>query len=584
MTSHKLHHYYQSHRWIRYTLLLLACSGFGLLWFLLLYGSAPLYLTNVDWIYSAGGDTFQHQIGWEWFRQEPWRFPLGRIDAYGYPFGTSISFMDSIPLFAILFKILTPLLNEQFQYLGLWDLTSIIGQLFFGFLILREFTQSNIKSFLGAFLLVLSPVLIFRTFYQSSLTAHWIILAGIWFTLLEYKHRLWRGSWIVLFMVAMLVHLYFVAMLVPLWVISLFFLFKREKKTRSVAIEVLTLTILLLGEGYCLGLFNLPLNNLEEWGFGYYSWNLNGFINSNGNSLFFNKLPLGSQSKTEGFSYIGLGNIIIFLFAIILFIKKELSPRHLQFLLPFLIVFTFFCLFSLSNKGYVNNYLLWDVRLPDALMHLCSLFRASGRFIWPAFYFIVLFGLICILRNFRFATPLLILALAIQFIDIQPLYSAKRITGFSDYQSPLQSEFWQAAASTNKHIILIPTHYKILDIYEPVVLYARKNKISLNWGYFARADYDSINNYADQAWEDLINNQSDNQTLYLFWDPEWDAKITDMLSNSMTICQVDGFTVVLSSENGLAPTNPAVLKECSFSQNSGSVTVLIVSTAISASE
>ncbi|MDO9121584.1 MAG: DUF6311 domain-containing protein, partial [Anaerolineaceae bacterium] len=93
---------------IRFTALLLACSGFGLLWFLLLYESAPLYPTNVGWIYSAGGDTFQHQLGWEWFRQEPWRFPLGRIDAYGFPYGTTIVFMDSIPLFAIFFKILSP--------------------------------------------------------------------------------------------------------------------------------------------------------------------------------------------------------------------------------------------------------------------------------------------------------------------------------------------------------------------------------------------------------------------------------------------------------------------------------------------
>jgi hypothetical protein len=190
----------------------------------------------------------------------------------------------------------------------------------------------------------------------------------------------------------------------------------------------------------------------------------------------------------------------------------------------------------------------------------------------------VLFGLIFIIRNFRFATPLLILVMAIQFVDIQPLYSAKRIAGFSDYQSPLQSEFWQAAAKTNKHIILIPTHYKILTIYEPVALYARMNNISLNWGYFARADYGSINNYADQAWEDLKNNQSDNETLYLLWDSEWDAKISDMLSNSMTICQVDGFTVVLSSENGLAPTHPAVSKECSISENSDNKTVINAST------
>ena len=60
---------------------------FGAVWYLVLYGHFHLHFTHVNWIYKAGGDVLQHQLGWEWFRQEPWQFPLGTITAYGYPFG-----------------------------------------------------------------------------------------------------------------------------------------------------------------------------------------------------------------------------------------------------------------------------------------------------------------------------------------------------------------------------------------------------------------------------------------------------------------------------------------------------------------
>ena len=103
------------------TLLLAVVSIlFGLGWFVFLHGRYPLYFSHVDWIYSFGSDTLQHHLGWEWFRQDPWQFPLGRIQSYGVPFGTSLSYLDSIPLFAFPFKLISPLLGTRFQYLGLW--------------------------------------------------------------------------------------------------------------------------------------------------------------------------------------------------------------------------------------------------------------------------------------------------------------------------------------------------------------------------------------------------------------------------------------------------------------------------------
>jgi len=132
------------------------------------------------------------------------------------------------------------------------------------------------------------------------------------------------------------------------------------------------------------------------------------------------------------------------------------------------------------------------------------------------FYFLVLFGLISLVRNIRYPILVLILALLLQLIDIQPLYVSKRINGLNQYQPNLQSEFWQNAAKTNQHIILIPATWPLSTIYEPIALYARQNKLTLNWGYFSRAQYNAIAKYAEGVWEDLKVGRADKERYTYF--------------------------------------------------------------------
>ena len=555
--------YKLSPNFLRFLLNLSISILFGSTWFLLLYGHFPLHFSHVDWIYRLGGDIFQHQLGWEWFRQEPWSFPLGRIEAYGYPFGTYVTYMDSIPLLAIPFKLLSPLLKQNFQYLGLWELASVIGQMLMGILILQEYTQSYPQKILGASLLVLSPPMIFRAFSHDSLTAQWILLAGFLFIILEYRHKLWRGAWLALFAVAMLVHLYFVAMLLPLWIISLYFRYCREKKGWALIVDILIVISLLLIVGYSIGLFSLHINNLQEDDFGFYSWNLNGFLNPIQNSsTFFKELALGTGGQYEGFSYLGLGNLFILPIALIMFFYKDYSHRKLYFLLPFVFIAILFIFIALSNKAFLNAAPIWNIPLPKFTANLFSIFRSSGRFIWPVFYFLVLFGLISLVRNIRYPILVLILALLLQLIDIQPFYVSKRINGFNQYQPNLQSEFWQNAAKTNQHIILIPATWPLSTIYEPIALYARQNKLTLNWGYFSRAQYDAIAKYAEGVWEDLKVGRADKETIYIFWDSDGERLAQEYLSDHMLICQIDGFSVVFSVDNKLTQINLDLSRYC----------------------
>jgi len=397
--------------------------------------------------------------------------------------------------------------------------------------------------------------MIFRAFGHNSLSAHWIILAAIWFIILEYRNRLWRGAWVVLFFVAVLVNLYFVAMLIPLWGISLFIRYSRENHKWGLILDLCSVIVVLLLLGYCLGFFSLKINNLSEIGFGYYSWNLNGLINPYTYSSILNPMPLGLPEQYEGYSYLGLGNLVIFSVAFLLYFQNNYTSRHKKFLIPFVLVSILYILYSLSNKAFINDLRIWEIDLPAFVDTLCSALRSSGRFIWPVYYFIVLFGLISVNKNLKYSSPLLILAIVIQLIDIQPLYSEKTQNGFVDYHSPMQAEFWQAAAKTNKNIIILPATKKAHSQYQPIAMFAQQNDMTLNWGYFARANYAAIEKDGEEIWEELLADKVDYQTLYFLLSPELEAIVNNSHLENIIICKVDGFDVALSTKNELFQNN-----------------------------
>ena len=78
---------------------------------------------NSEWLYL--GDLSQYQLGWKFFRDDIWRFPIGSNPNLGIYFDGSIVFSDSIPIFAIFFKLIKNFLPENFQYFSIWILVCI---------------------------------------------------------------------------------------------------------------------------------------------------------------------------------------------------------------------------------------------------------------------------------------------------------------------------------------------------------------------------------------------------------------------------------------------------------------------------
>ena len=85
----------------------------------LIFGFDLISITNTQWIHSTSSDLSQSHIGWYFFKNDIWRFPLGSNPNYGDEIGNSIIFSDSIPILALFFKFISPIMPENFHYFSM---------------------------------------------------------------------------------------------------------------------------------------------------------------------------------------------------------------------------------------------------------------------------------------------------------------------------------------------------------------------------------------------------------------------------------------------------------------------------------
>ena len=197
-------------------------GGFGVFWFLLSHGDRALNPQQVDWLMV--GDWSTHLMGWLFFRNEPWRLPLGAVPGLAWPLGTSVGFTDSTPLVALLLRPWAGVLPFPFQYIGPWLALCFFLQGFVGTRLTALFTPHPVARLLGGMLFALAPVLLWRMGHES-LCAHWLLLGMFWVNLREWPDAsAARRAVAVTFLLVGLsatIHPYLAAMLLGLGVAAL---------------------------------------------------------------------------------------------------------------------------------------------------------------------------------------------------------------------------------------------------------------------------------------------------------------------------------------------------------------------------
>lgn len=471
----------------------------GAFLFFCIYGVSVLNPGYDDWL-MRGGDMAQHYLGWVAYRNSPWTFPLGMTDHLAYPYAVSIVFTDSIPLCAMIGKILSPFLPPVFQYFGFWGLLCFILNGAAAAKLLKRYMKDDLAVILGSVFFILSFQTVSRMFVHTSLASHWLILmAMIGFAYRDSyfatrKAALWW--WGFLAFLCSTIHLYFIPMcgIILLGFILADFLEKRDwKKGLLLLGTYLTVTLATL---FLLGSFTGEISYVTET-LGRFSFNLNGFFNSMDTGRFLKALP-SFEDQYEGYAYLGMGIFILLpvtAFYRLRFCRRNgCSERHKREMFCSGLICLAAVIVAASPVVTWGETVLFTYSVPEALRKVWDAFRSSGRFSWIVIYFLFLFAVCADARVCprQLKRGILIFCLSLQLLDVSVLLQERHdwLSVPQEYHSPLQSTQWELLCKNDRvrHLLVYPE----LDwgLLKALAEQALKSGKTINQFYMARVDAD----------------------------------------------------------------------------------------------
>jgi len=487
---------------------------------IILFGPENFKFTNINWITHK--DTLIDQLAWKFFYNDNWHFPLGKNPNYGIEIGNSIVFTGAVPFLSIIFKIFKNFLPNNFQFFSFWIFLCFFLQLLFSYLIVYHFTQNKKYSVISSFFFILSPILFYRIPIHVSLVGQWIILASFFAETIT-KEKIRFYYWISILAISPLIHFYFTLMLSLIYFIIVLDRFLIEKKFSKLLKEISVSFFSLLLVMYLSGYFEISLPDSLGYGYGYYKANILSFFNpapTTYNFSWSNFIPViqTSGGEHEGFGYLGLGGIILFILLSFNFVKREPLLGFKKNRPYYLLIIIFFIL-AISNTINFGSFVLLDTPLPKFLYAPLSLIRASGRFIWPIYYLILIVGLILIYKKNekKRALLILIIILCIQIIDISSgLKNYINSKVFMRYEKVMFDDpIWN---EISKEFQIIRTTYpnnnsKIFPQMTSVLLNGNFKKTDII--EIARYDRNKASKYRNKTYENFRKNKLEKNTVFI---------------------------------------------------------------------
>ena len=223
------------------------------------------------WRYPKG-DYAQHIIGGRYFIADAWRWPLLIVPDLGLPPGTNIGLTDSIPIAALVAKLVRDWYGYLRPYLPIWIFLCYLLQGPACAIGLYALGVRNVAALiLGGLIAVFTPVLLFR-FGHAALCAQFLLLLGLAVHLhlaRESSRRVVILYHLPLLVVALMVHIYLFAMVFAIMLASLLQGLWTERLTIPAALTQLATMALVIGAvmwacGY-FALGPIPMKPYGQW-------------------------------------------------------------------------------------------------------------------------------------------------------------------------------------------------------------------------------------------------------------------------------------------------------------------------------
>ena len=446
----------QKHRWS------LTGALLGALVFLILYGVRVLDPTCVDWILNnASPDPAQHYLGWVFYRRSGWHLPyLGANYSAIYPYRTSILYTDSIPLLAVLGKLLGGVLPARFQYLGLWGLFCYAMQGGLAQVLIARVggvrpgnTAKNWASVLGAGVLVLFPALNIRMFAHTALAANWLVLLALWLWLCAEQSEnrptaaklcLWWG---ILGLLCAGIHLYYLPMVGMVLVAACVQRALEKRGPAAVVLPVASFCGAALAELFVLGAFAAN--------FAGYS---NGYLSG---ADLANLFVPGLGASWEQEIYAGLGTTIAVVLALVWLLVQHKQAgaffcRHKNVVIAALVLLVLDAIAAMGNTVTFAGRTLFTVPIPQALMDFWAMFSSCARLAWLAGMLLAVAACGLVLRFWQGAAAAVLLALCAaaqgfgQRAELAKRFAAYHDAAYYENTTQLTDPAWEQLAASGQ--------------------------------------------------------------------------------------------------------------------------------------
>ena len=528
----------------------------GNITFICIFGVHVLNVTYTDWL-LGGGDITQNYLGWCFFRNSDWFFPLGLMDNASYPNPVSVIFTDSVPLFAVLFKMLRAVLPGEFQYFGIWSMLCMGAQGAFGALLIFHYVKKKEEAVVGSLLFLITPIMLGQMSLNMALGAQWLILLSLYLGIyrLEMTKKKYMISWGIVGLLAGSIQLYFVPMC---GFILLSFLLadviQRRKYTRDLwaflsYIGTAVGTVALLG-----GFSHKHLPDISL--LGQSSFNLNGLLNPQGWSQVLTSLPVYGVNSSEGLAFPGTGILLTLAVGTVawllhliyrIFVKRDKESLQIQWSweengVAYLVLVVISVLVAVSPKAAYGSDLIWNLDLPNWLYSLWQRIGSCGRFIWPVVYLVILGSVVWMEKKMPWETMaavLLVIFGILQIYDGKWQLMQRQVQFGTDfiYESRLEDEKWEEWAEEDdlKHMVFVSYMLDDEELMYSLSIYAAQNNMTVNYFNYSCQTIRSL--AADHLQEEMNNVQAD--TLYIYKAAEEDK----CFNPKMEYAEVDGVIV-----------------------------------------
>ena len=424
-----------------------------------LLGTAPYWDNPRGIVGGSWADMAQASSGYAAYVRDSWRWPLFQAAGLG-PNGVAIMFTDSVPVVALLGRLLFLATGRVVPLYGLWSLLCVAGMGLACTGLVRALGARSLAAAVAAAAIGVSmPALLARWGHLALMAQGIVPLALAIYVRLRAMPRLRAGYVLVpalaLCLGSLLVHPYLLMMAGGIMTAAILQAGTDRRLPLRAVGGVLAALGSALGAAMLAMGYGASAGALSEKGFGVFSANLlSPFLPYQGT------LPggagfamEGTGGQYEGAGFLGAGVLLLMLTARRgLLASLARGARRDTWLLAIISAFT---ALAVSNEVYAGGVHLFSIPLPEEVRWAGGIVRASGRFAWVGTYFLAALAIAAAAR-LRHGEALLLSAAALQWVSAEPLRLDVRGNVAAMPQPLLDRAAWQSALAGVDQLVVDP--------------------------------------------------------------------------------------------------------------------------------